>query len=76
MLWCCSKRVTTSDMGITNGIDIFTGTSGATAIMTANNDNFVRVFDAEVSRCCSCALLLPFFCAPPGGVHPSAGQGR
>lgn len=63
-----SKRVTTSDMGITNGIDIFEGASGATSIMTANNDNFVRVFDAEVSRCLSCALLL--IPAPLFMFHP------
>ncbi|BDA49641.1 Uncharacterized WD repeat-containing protein C2A9.03 [Coccomyxa sp. Obi] len=47
----CSKRVTTSEMGITNGIDIFHGHSGGTSIMTANNDNVVRVFDSEKFRC-------------------------
>ncbi|KAK9904808.1 hypothetical protein WJX75_002913 [Coccomyxa subellipsoidea] len=46
----CSKRVTTSEMGITNGIDIFQGHSGGISIMTANNDNVIRIFDSEQFR--------------------------
>ncbi len=48
---CCSKRVTTSEMGITNGIDIFPSHSGGVSVMTSNNDNVVRVFDAETFQC-------------------------
>lgn len=51
---CCSKRVTTSEMGITNGIDIFQGHSGGISIMTANNDNVIRIFDSEQFRSQRC----------------------
>lgn len=54
----CSKRVTSSEMGITNGIDIFHGHSGGINIMTSNNDNVVRVFDTESFRCQRCVLPL------------------
>ncbi|CAL5224705.1 g7433 [Coccomyxa viridis] len=43
----CSKRVTTSEMGITNGIDIFQSPSGSLDLLTSNNDNVVRCFGAE-----------------------------
>ena len=52
----CSKRVTQSEMGITNGIDVFTARSGGVTVMPANNDNVVRIFDAEASCCHTCAL--------------------
>ena len=71
--WARSKRVTQSEMGITNGIDVFTAQSGGVNVMPANNDNLVRIFDAEASCCHTCAPLAiqcclsprPPFCEPP-----------
>ena len=40
-------RVTNNDNGITNAIEIFHTRDGGTRIMTANNDQMVRVYDAE-----------------------------
>ena len=42
----CSMRVTNNENGITNAIGIFHTSSGGTRIMTANNDQMVRVYDA------------------------------
>ncbi|DBB18543.1 hypothetical protein WJX82_001381 [Trebouxia sp. C0006] len=42
----CSMRVTTNDNGITNAIEIFHPRTGGTRIMTANNDQMVRLYDA------------------------------
>lgn len=42
----CSMRVTNNDNGITNAIEIFHTREGGTRIMTANNDQMVRVYDA------------------------------
>ena len=42
----CSMRVTNNDNGITNAIEIFHTRGGGTRIMTANNDQMVRVYDA------------------------------
>ena len=39
-------RVTNNDNGITNAIEIFHTRDSGTRIMTANNDQMVRVYDA------------------------------
>eukprot|EP00873_Tetraselmis_striata_P025363 jgi/Tetstr1/445627/TSEL_003432.t1 len=40
------RRVSRSENGITNGVGIFESASGATSIVTSNNDSAVRLFDA------------------------------
>jgi len=40
-------RVTNSDNGITNGVQLCESTSGAQQILTSNNDSAVRLFDAS-----------------------------
>jgi len=44
------SRITHSDNGITNGVDLFESSSGAQAILASNNDAAVRLFDAEGVR--------------------------
>ncbi|KAG2485962.1 hypothetical protein HYH03_015405 [Edaphochlamys debaryana] len=44
LLYC--GRITASDNGITNGLEIFAQRSGATVIMSANNDAQLRLFSA------------------------------
>ncbi len=41
------SRVTNSDNGITNGVELCESTSGAQQILTSNNDSYVRLFDAS-----------------------------
>lgn len=45
-----SGRVTQSENGITNGIEIFNSVQYGTCIMTSNNDAIVRVFDGETFK--------------------------
>jgi hypothetical protein len=46
ILWCvCRQKVTDAENGITNGIEIFQTRSGATWLMTSNNDKVVRIMD-------------------------------
>lgn len=40
-------RITHDENAITNAIDIYSSASGATRIMSSNNDSIVRVFDAD-----------------------------
>ncbi|KAK9793719.1 hypothetical protein WJX73_009911 [Symbiochloris irregularis] len=40
-----STRLTESENGITNGIEMFEGRSGASCVMSSNNDALVRVLD-------------------------------
>lgn len=42
-----SRSITDNENGITNAIDIFKTSSGATTIACSNNDAMVRMFDAE-----------------------------
>lgn len=43
----CRQKVTQAENGITNGIEIFQNRTGATYLMTSNNDQMVRVLDTE-----------------------------
>jgi WD40 repeat protein len=43
----CRTRVTSSENGITNAIDIYHSTSGTPSIVCSNNDQAVRLFDAS-----------------------------
>lgn len=43
----CSMRVTTSDNGITNAIEIYRAPEGQLRLLCSNNDDTVRAFDAE-----------------------------
>lgn len=43
-------RITHDENAITNAIDIYSSESGATRIMSSNNDSIVRVFDAATFR--------------------------
>lgn len=45
-----SGRVTQSENGITNGIEVFNSLQCGTCIMTSNNDAVVRVFDGETFK--------------------------
>ncbi|MCO5552668.1 hypothetical protein L7F22_006184 [Adiantum nelumboides] len=42
----CAK-ITYDENAITNAVEIYENVSGATRLMTSNNDSFVRVFDVE-----------------------------
>ncbi|CAK0787530.1 hypothetical protein CVIRNUC_010750 [Coccomyxa viridis] len=72
----CSKKVTTSEMGITNGIDIFESSSGSLDILTSNNDNIMRCFSAETfQEKSACAFDWPVNLAvasPSEGSAPAA----
>ena len=48
----CSKVMTTMDSGITNGLEIYENASGAAQIVASNNDNVVRLLDAEQLTVC------------------------
>lgn len=50
----CSVRVTTSDNGITNGIEIFRDRAGGARVMASNNDSMLRTFDANSLKCIRC----------------------
>eukprot|EP00252_Welwitschia_mirabilis_P025194 TRINITY_DN777_c0_g1_i12.p1 TRINITY_DN777_c0_g1~~TRINITY_DN777_c0_g1_i12.p1 ORF type:complete len:338 (+),score=27.71 TRINITY_DN777_c0_g1_i12:1867-2880(+) len=45
----CTK-ITHDENAITNAVEIFNDASGATRVMTANNDSKVRIFDTEKFR--------------------------
>ena len=42
--------MTTSENGITNGIEIFRTAGGATRVVTSNNDNVLRSLDPEALK--------------------------
>ena len=53
-------RVTDSDNAITNGLEMRQGPSGATQLMSCNNDDALRIFDAGSGfKCTGCALCQP-----------------
>jgi WD40 repeat protein len=43
----CSTRVSSSENGITNAIDIYNSVSGTPSIVCSNNDEAVRIYDAS-----------------------------
>ena len=45
-----AHRVTTSENGITNGIEIFRTAGGATRVMASNNDCVLRSLDPEALK--------------------------
>jgi len=51
-VWARSSRITVAENSITNGIEIFEAASGATRVMTSNNDACLRLFDAATFMCC------------------------
>ena len=53
----CSHRVTSSENGITNGIEIFRTSGGATRVMASNNDCMLRSLDPEALKITTCAAL-------------------
>ncbi len=55
-MWARSSRITVAENSITNGIEIFEAASGATRVMTSNNDACLRLFDAATFMCCRWAL--------------------
>ena len=46
----CSMRVTTSENGITNAIEIARTSAGQLRVICSNNDCVVRLLDAETFR--------------------------
>lgn len=48
---CRSKRLTYSENGITNGLEVYEARSGASHVMTSNNDAAVRVLDTSSLQC-------------------------
>ena len=49
-----SMRVTLSDNGITNGIEMYQSPTAALHIATSNNDGKLRLFDAESAALLRC----------------------
>lgn len=43
--------MTNNENGITNGIEVYESPSGATCVMTSNNDSMLRTFDANSFQC-------------------------
>lgn len=52
--FCHSGRVTESENGITNAIEIARGRSGATYVLCSNNDERVRILDASTFQTVRC----------------------
>lgn len=66
----CARRIASSENGITNALEISLGASGAPRIVAANNDEAVRVLDAEtcrVLRSCPLPWAVNGATARPGG---------
>ena len=57
LMFCCRVRATSHENGITNGIEIFQGRSGAPLLISSNNDSCMRTFDAATLKCLRCPLL-------------------
>ncbi|PRW20425.1 putative WD repeat-containing -like [Chlorella sorokiniana] len=57
--FACSMRVTTSDNGITNAIEIYRTPHGQVRVLCSNNDDMVRAFDSETFQLVS-QLPLPW----------------
>lgn len=66
----CARRIASSENGITNALEVSLGGSGAPRIVAANNDEAVRVLDAEtcrVLRSCPLPWAVNGATARPGG---------
>jgi len=68
-----SRAITDNENGITNAIDIFKSSSGATTVACSNNDAMVRMFDAETFQ--SVGTLDPSWAVNYSVAQPCSSNG-